>query len=224
MKLTSYEWRLLSQNPLFRGLSSAEIEKALVCLRAEKASFDDGSFLFKEGEKARRMGILLSGSVDLVRYDEEGNAFILESFLSGASFGEVYALKDGALYGVNALARGSTLLLWLEIAPLYDDWSCPFGKTLFKNLVEDLAEKDLLLKEKVTILSQKGLENKVLALLASYAPKDSGSFLLPYSREEMASYFGCERSALSRLLSQMAKKGLIRYEKRRFSLLTKQNH
>jgi CRP-like cAMP-binding protein len=34
----------------------------------------------------------------------------------------------------------------------------------------------------------------------------------------MAEYLGCERSALSRLLSEMAKKGLITYHRNRFVL------
>lgn len=77
----------------------------------------------------------------------------------------------------------------------------------------DLAAKNQLLKAKVTILSQKGLESKVLALLENYASREGGGFLVPYSREEMAAYLGADRSALSRLLSQTAKKKLISYEK-----------
>jgi CRP/FNR family transcriptional regulator, dissimilatory nitrate respiration regulator len=79
--------------------------------------------------------------------------------------------------------------------------------------VVDLAAKNQLLKAKVTILSQKGLESKVLALLENYASREGGGFLVPYSREEMAAYLGADRSALSRLLSQTAKKKLISYEK-----------
>lgn len=88
----------------------------------------------------------------------------------------------------------------------------------------DLAAKNQLLKAKVTILSQKGLESKVLALLENYASREGGGFLVPYSREEMAAYLGAGRSALSRLLSQMAKKKLISYEKTFFWLLTKEKN
>lgn len=218
MILTNNESQLLARNPLFKGLSPSDIQKALFCLRARPASFKAGSFLFEEGEEAKRMGIILEGRVDLLRYDEAGNSLLLESFSPSDSFGEVYAIKENACYGVNALAQSETRIFWLEIAPLYEDLGCPFGKVLFRNLVGDLAEKDLLLKEKVTILSQKGLEAKVMMLLESYAPKEGGSFLLPFSREEMAAYLACERSALSRLLSRMASEGKIAYQGNRFRL------
>jgi CRP-like cAMP-binding protein len=90
---------------------------------------------------------------------------------------------------------------------------------LFQNLVVDLAGKNQLLKAKVTILSQKqslGHPRK--------RPREGGGFLVPYSREEMAAYLGAGRSALSRLLSQMAKKKLISYEKTFFWLLTKEKN
>jgi CRP-like cAMP-binding protein len=219
MNLTNDQMNLLSHNPLFKGLAPADIKKALFCLRAIPASYPADAFLFEEGDPAKRMGLLLSGRVDLLRYDEEGNVLLIESFAPGESFGEVYAIKENAAYGVNAKARETSNILWLEIAPLYNDLGCPFGKTLFRNLVSDLAEKDLRLKEKVTILSQKGLEAKVMMLLESYAPKEGGRFLLPFSREEMAAYLACERSALSRLLSEMAKEKKIVYSGNRFQIV-----
>jgi CRP-like cAMP-binding protein len=221
MTLTSSEIALLGRNPLFKGMSPSSIAKALYCLRARKESFEADSFLFEEGDPAQSMKILLEGQVDLLRYDEDGHMTILESFGPGESFGEVYAITSGASYGVNALAKGQGSALSLEVAPLYDEMGCPFGKILFKNLVDDLAKKDLLLKEKVMILSQKGLENKLLRFLESYAPKEGGSFLVPFSREEMASYLACERSALSRLISQMAQEGKIAYNGNRFRILKK---
>jgi hypothetical protein len=66
-------------------------------------------------------------------------------------------------------------------------------------------------------------KNKVLAILEN-DPGEGGGFLVPYSREEMAAYLGAGRSALSRLLSQMAKKKLISYEKTFFWLLTKEKN
>ena len=48
----------------------------------------------------------------------------------------------------------------------------------------------------------------------------SRSFTIPYDRRQLAGYLGVERSALCAELSRMQRDGLIRYEKRRFTLLT----
>lgn len=221
MELLNTDLTLLEQNPLFQGLSPADIRKSLYCLRAHSEAYPAKTFLFEEGDPALAMAVILQGQVDLLRYDSQGNITILESFQAGESFGEAYAVLPAGHYGVNAESRTPVRVLWLQVGPLFEEISCPFSSRLLQNLVADIAQKDLLLKGKVMVLSQKGLENKVLSFLEGYAPKEGGSFAIPFSREAMAAYLSCERSALSRLLSKMAKEGKICYQGNRFSIKRK---
>jgi CRP-like cAMP-binding protein len=54
--------------------------------------------------------------------------------------------------------------------------------------------------------------------LGNYTPKENGSFLLPFSREDIAVYLACEKCALSRLLLKIKKEGKIAYRGNRFLL------
>jgi|LAHS01.1.fsa_nt_gb CRP-like cAMP-binding protein len=218
MTLTDTEKEQLAANPIFSNMPKQDIGMALSCLKATKKSYPPKAMLFQEGEPAKRMGFVLSGQIDLVRYDKDGSLFLLESFTEGETFGEAYVLSGQATYGVDAMSRRDSAVLWLDLSPLYQNLSCGFAQTLFRNLVADLAQKDLLLKSKVTILSQKGLEKKVLTLLTAYSSEPGKTFLLPFTRAAMASYLGCDRSALSRLLSTMTRQGKIRYQGNQFCL------
>jgi CRP-like cAMP-binding protein len=195
----------------------ADIPRALFCLRGEKKEFHAGQYLFHEGEKATSAVILLAGEVNLLRYDENGDVILVESFASGDSFGEVYAIEEKE-YGLDAVAKTSGSALHVRLAPLYDEMGCAFGRLLLKNLVLSLAEKNALLKAKLMVVGQKGLEAKVWAYLASYPHREGEWFCIPYSREEFAEYLGCDRSALSRLLSHMEEKGLLLRKGRQFLL------
>lgn len=74
---------------------------------------------------------------------------------------------------------------------------------------------------RLTILSQRGLRQRVLACLSMQATRrKSASFSIPFSWEELASYLCVNRSALSHELRQMEQDGLIRFRKNRFTLLT----
>ena len=44
------------------------------------------------------------------------------------------------------------------------------------------------------------------------------TFEVPFDREDMASYLGCDRSALSRELAKMKNEGLIDYHKNTFRI------
>ena len=216
--LTSEELHLLAKNPLFNGIRLEELPEALSCLSAEKRSFSKGSLIFAEGDPAETAFFVLKGNVDLVRYTLTGESQLLESFGQAEVFGEAYAIKEKAVYGLNAYAKEDSDILYLHLDELYSRESCGFGVLLLKNLAIALADKTLLLKQKLTIVTQKGLEAKVLEYLDCYSSKSGEAFFIPHTREEMAEYLGCERSALSRLLSEMAKKGLITYHRNRFVL------
>jgi len=216
--LTSEELTLIAKNPLFDGIRPADLSEALGCLGAEKRSFSKGSLIFAEGDPADAAFFVLKGNVDLVRYTLTGESQLLESFGQAEVFGEAYAIKEKAVYGLDAYAKEDSDILYLHLDELYSKNSCGFGVLLLKNLAIALADKTLLLKQKLTIVTQKGLEAKVLEYLHCFSSRPGESFLIPHSREEMAEYLGCERSALSRLLSQMAKKDLICYRGNRFLL------
>jgi CRP-like cAMP-binding protein len=46
----------------------------------------------------------------------------------------------------------------------------------------------------------------------------SNSFDIPYNRQELADYLGVERSALSKELSELQKKGIITFHKNHFEI------
>jgi CRP-like cAMP-binding protein len=217
MILTSEEISLLSANPLFKGFPKEEISHVLYCLGAFKKTFAKNTFLFEEGDRADFAVLLLRGQVDLVRYGEEGNTSIFESFSPGESFGEAYALKAETVFGVSALAKEDGVALYIHLRQLLEEMNCVYGQNLMKNLLLVLASKDMMMKDKLNVLGQKGLKGKVMEYLLSFSQgKKREYFPFPYSRQEMADYLGCDRSALSRLLSQMKKEGLILYRKHEF--------
>ncbi len=82
-----------------------------------------------------------------------------------------------------------------------------------------MAEKNLMLNRKISLMSYKTTRQKIAALLLSQMTNDHDSSVsLPFSREEMADYFGLNRSALSRELSRMRDDGIFDYARNRFLL------
>ncbi len=73
---------------------------------------------------------------------------------------------------------------------------------------------------RLAILAQNGLRDRILTYLSMQAAKrQTHTFTIPFSREELASFLCVNRSALSHELSLMAKDGLISFHKNTFTLL-----
>ena len=64
---------------LFRGTTDAELSAMLPCLGARIMQFDKGDFIMMEGQAARDVGVVLSGSVHIIREDYLGNKSIIST-------------------------------------------------------------------------------------------------------------------------------------------------
>ena len=97
---------------------------------------------------------------------------------------------------------------------------CEFHNKLVGNLLQVVAEKNMILNQKIEIISKRTTREKLITFLLSEAKKkNAGEFEIPYNRQELADYLGVDRSALSAEIARMRRDGLIESEKSRFRLL-----
>ena len=83
-----------------------------------------------------------------------------------------------------------------------------------------LAEKNILLMQKMEHITKRTTREKLLSYLSSQAVmKGSSSFEIPFNRQELADYLAVDRSAMSAELARMRDDGLLRFRKNRFTLL-----
>ena len=86
-------------------------------------------------------------------------------------------------------------------------------------LTAGLAQKVLDMNDRVRVLLKHSLREKITAFLDLYKEENGCGFSVPLSREEMAEYLGCDRSALSRELARMSGDGIIEYNRNSFKVL-----
>ena len=212
----------LSTCALFSGIEPAQYPAVIRCLRAQVRTYQKEERLFSAGDAPSFLGVVLRGSVALLQEDTWGGQVILSVVLAGGVFAESFALSDGGTLPFSAAARTDSRILCIPTGELLSPaaLSCPFHTRLIHNLIRILTQENLRLLQKIRHLSQKTTRQKVMSYLASQAAiQNSSTFCIPLDRQEMADYLGVERSALSAVLSQMQREGLIRFAKNRFSLL-----
>lgn len=70
---------LLGQSPLFHGISPQELEGMLPCLSARELQADKHQMIFRAGDPARWVGLVLSGAVHVIQEDYYGNRSLVHS-------------------------------------------------------------------------------------------------------------------------------------------------
>ncbi|MGN1025113.1 MAG: Crp/Fnr family transcriptional regulator [Faecousia sp.] len=203
---------VLSQCPLFAGITQREITDALRCLDGKIIGVPKGNPVFLEGEPARFVGVVLSGAVQVVRDDYYGNRSVLTVVSPGGLFAEVFACAGLETLPVSAIALQPSTVLFLDCQRILTGCShaCPFHNRLIYNLMQEIAQKNLSLTRKIRCMSRKTTREKLMTFLLDQA-KQQGSpeFVLPYDRQALADYLGVERSAMSAEIGKLKRAGLI---------------
>ena len=103
---------LLRQCPLFQGISPQELSQMLPCLGTRHMQVKKHQMIFRAGDPARWVGLVLSGAVHVIQEDYYGNRSIVSTFQPPQLFGEAFACAGVASLPVSVeAAQDSTLLL-----------------------------------------------------------------------------------------------------------------
>lgn len=210
----------LKELPIFFNLSEEEIIFVLKFFNSYKETFKKNDFVFEIGKEIDKIGIILSGEINIIKEDFWGNRNILNKFKSGEIFGEVLALSKTSL-NIMVEASQNCTILFLDLKNFsIDNEKNP--KEIIKflsNIFKISLKKNILFTEKLEYISKKSIREKLLSFFSAEAQKNkSNSFFIKFDRQELADYLFVERSALSRELSSMKKDGLIEYKKNYFIL------
>lgn len=213
---------ILSQCPLFAGISQEELKSLLSCLDGKIIQTPKGSPVFLEGEPAAFVGVVLSGKVQILRTDFYGNRSVLTVVSPGGLFGEAFACAGVETLPVSAMALENAGVLLLDCKRVLTSCpnACPFHKKLVQNLLRGIAQKNLILTQKIRCMSQKTTQEKLMEFLLEQAKQHGrAEFVIPYDRQALADYLGVERSAMSAEISKLKKAGRIDCSGSRFQVL-----
>ena len=178
--------------------------------------------MFLEGEPAAFVGVVLSGKVQILRTDFYGNRSVLTVVSPGGLFAEAFACAGVETLPVSAMALESAGVLLLDCKRVLTSCpnACPFHKKLVQNLLRGIAQKNLILTQKIRCMSRKTTQEKLMEFLLEQAKQHgSAEFVIPYDRQALADYLGVERSAMSAEISKLKKAGRIDCSGSRFRVL-----
>ena len=206
---------------LFSGVSEDELTAMLSCLKAEKRDFPKEDFVLRSGDTADSIGLALAGTVLVIQEDIWGNRNILSKAGPGQTFAAAYACAPGSVLNVSVVAETPVTALFLNVKRILNvcPSACAHHSRIIRNLLSELAEKNLRFNEKLTHMGQRTTRSKIMSYLSSEAQRlGKYEFDIPFSRQQLADYLAVERSGLSQELGKMRGEGLLDFHKSHFVL------
>lgn len=135
-------------------------------------------------------------------------------------FATICAGGDKMPVSVMAIENSEIMLLDCKRIITTCSNSCQFHDQLIYNLMHIVARKNLMLNQKMEVLSKRTTREKIMTYLLYQAKQqDSSSFTIPYDRQGLVDYLSVERSAMSAEISKLRKEGILECKKNYFKLL-----
>ncbi|AGB41208.1 cAMP-binding protein [Halobacteroides halobius DSM 5150] len=202
--------QLLKQSSYFAALTDQELAKIKEIMFTRQ--YQEGEFIFFEGEVGEGLFFIKSGKVKLTKMIESGKEQILNIFKAGDMFAEV-VLFDQGKYPATAVVIDDSEIGVIskedmeEIMRNYPEITIKILRVMGKRLRRA--------QERIRNLGLKNTKSRTASILVHLAQehgwdnKNKTSISLSLSQQDLAGLIGSSRETISRVLSKLKKEDLV---------------
>ena len=125
------------RSPLFAGIEPTDMEGMLGCIGYHVRSYQKGEIIAFEEENINHVGVVLEGTVDMIKEDVWGNRTMLLRTYPEDIFGETFACGEDSLSVVTFVASRDCKVLFLSPFSPLQSLFCLFVDQSGKNRDEN---------------------------------------------------------------------------------------
>ena len=209
----------MNEISIFKFIDEQNVKYMLKCFQAKSISYKKDTTIISNLANTDIIGIIISGSANLIKSDYNGNRIILERLEKGSIFGEVFSSYSDEL-SVIATTDCTVITFDYEHIIKRCKKSCPYHNEVINNMLQLLAKKVSVMNNRIDVLTKKTIREKLLEYFAIQEKENiSKVFYLKLNYTELADYLGVDRSALMRELKNLKNEGFIETKLNRIKLL-----
>ena len=205
---------------LFDNIPDEQLADAIKLMNGRIKKIEKDDFIVQLGGELPSAGLLLKGIIESSFQNENFYQITMHSFGGGYLFGEALVINNAKNSPVQVRAVEDCIVLFIDLKVIYhSDIQSPLRVILTENLIKSLARKNLILNQKVRILSRKSLRERILFYLGTLPKDKNGWVKIPFNKTVLAEYLGVNRSALSRELGRMQDEEILISDGRKMKTL-----
>ena len=201
----------LEELSIFAGLKPEEVQSFIRHTAAVVKQYGRKDRLLEAYEENDQLGIIVQGTAQILTEDWLGNENVGHRLERGALVGVNSAILSAECSGSAVEAITPMQVMWIPYRALLV--SGPrLGRIhgiVMKHILEALARKNLLMVEKMEVLSKKSLRERIIIYLLQREKRQKNEQVAVPGRVQLAKELDCNRSALTREIGLMQEEGLL---------------
>ena len=194
---------------MFKDKDRKEILELFKGYNYQLINFNKNDIIALEYEPCNKIGLIISGTIDIKRMLASNNALHLSS------------LTSGNLYPATVISTTSSEILFINKADFIK--FCTDNTNFLNSFLNDLTNKIITLNKSITTLSLTSIRQKISNfLLNEYKVQGSVFIKLNMTKQKLSEILGVPRPSLSRELINMKDLGIIDYSRDFIKILNKE--
>jgi CRP-like cAMP-binding protein len=201
---------VLEQSALFFGLPAAELRVALEQTPHHIQRYDKGEIIFHLMESADRIGIILSGKVEVQKSFPNGSQVNVSTRSPGELIGAAAVFSRHRRYPCDIVSLDPSAILVFHREQLLK--LLQTDVRILENFTTEIASAAYMLQQRLELLSYHGISQKAAFWLLTQARQTgSNQVRIPESVSKWAMLMNVSRPSLHRELKHLAEQGMIVY-------------
>ena len=205
-------------NDLFKNIPEKVQNKILELLKSFTYSFTNNVIIPKDIFYSKSILIVLEGTIEINKLDYNDNETTIDLLTKSdiiTTFTITYLDNDYTLY-----LKEQTKILVLDFNFIIsNEVNNKYYNQLLKNLLDILSKKMININNRMEIMSNKTIRNKLLTFFKQQSKKyNSNIIYLPFNFTSLSNYLCVDRSAMNRELKHLKDENLIEIKGRRIKL------
>ena len=207
----------------FRGIDREEGVALMNEIGASIRNVPVGTVVVREGSPKRNFGVLLDGELSMYETDSEGRRSVVGVVQPQETFALMFSFAAVERHPAMVVAEKDSKILVVPVSRVVPPPNTPIAdvrRRFVHNLMSEICETAWRLRARTYILSQRSITARLMAyLLMERNAEGSSDFTIPFDRQALADFLCVDRSALSAVLSRLAKAKVLSYRKNHIVLL-----
>ena len=205
---------------LFNNIGQGNKVKLLKLLEANIFTYQENVYINNLVKDNNFIAIILTGDIDIIKINYDGQETIIDTLTKDEVFGNIITNINSENYEILTKSRTKLIIIDYDTIINYEENKYQYYNDFIKNLLLKKKKKIIANNERISILSEKTIRNRLLEYFRITSLKNnSKNIYVPSTYIKLADYLGVDRSAMARELKYLKEEGFIKIQNKKITLL-----
>ena len=205
---------------LFNNIGQGNKVKLLKLLEANIFTYQENVYINNLIRSNNFIAIILTGDIEIIKINYDGQQTIMETLTKDEIFGNIISNINSENYEILTKSKTKLIIIDYDVIINYQETKYQYYNEFIKNLLMFYNERIIANNERISILSEKTIRNRLLEYFRITSLKNnSKNIYVPSTYIKLADYLGVDRSAMTRELKFLKEEGFITIKNKRITLL-----